>query len=449
MEMFYAKGVSLRAKLLCAAVIAYLIIVAIGALSLGNLRYVMSQAEAMQVAASSSAASQNSMDSLRAAHNRARNIMLFSLVLALPLMVAIAWYFMRTVIRPLSSLVDGLQRASRGDLTVTIHVNGRDEIGEAGGAFNVLIDGLNDLLREVQHAASSVAMGSQELSAAAEGLSTSAQEQASSLEETAASMEEMTSTVKQNADNAGHADQLASESSHAANEGMVMAASIKHSMGQITQSSSKIAEITSVIDSIAFQTNLLALNAAVEAARAGEHGRGFSVVAAEVRNLAQRSAAAAKEIKGLIQDSVDKIEDGTQLVNTASQTLETIVASVKRVTTIIGEISASSREQAAGIDQVNRAIVQMDTVSQGNAAQVEELSGASQSFANEAQRLHKALARFQLMGGTDKPTSTARAETLPIRPKATAAMRSVGGMPAAVVHSSPQSAARLRGFEEF
>jgi PAS domain-containing protein len=255
-----------------------------------------------------------------------------------------------------------------------------------------------ELIHSVSQVAEAVATGAQELTAAAEQLSASAQEQASSLEETAASMEEMTSTVKHNADNAMQADKLAEESSGAAGESVTAASSIKRSMDLIESSSRKIGDIIGVIDEIAFQTNLLALNAAVEAARAGEHGRGFAVVASEVRNLAQRSAQAAKEIKGLIHDSEDRVGDGMHLVSVSGAKLEGIADKVKKVAELIAEISAASQEQASGIEQVNRAIMQMDTVTQSNAAQVEELSSTAQSLSSQAEYL-KDLANRYTSGG--------------------------------------------------
>jgi PAS domain-containing protein len=265
------------------------------------------------------------------------------------------------------------------------------------------------LIREVLSVADSVASGAQELTAAAEQLSASAQEQASSLEETAASMEEMTSTVKHNADNAMQADRLAAESTEAAGESVTTASSIKRSMDLIDNSSRKIGDIIGVIDEIAFQTNLLALNAAVEAARAGEHGRGFAVVASEVRNLAQRSAQAAKEIKVLINDSADRVGDGTHLVSVSGAKLEGIEGKVKKVAELIAEISAASQEQASGIEQVNRAIMQMDTVTQGNAAQVEELSGTAQLLGAQADHLKELAAHYVSSAAPAQATAPERA----------------------------------------
>jgi methyl-accepting chemotaxis protein len=264
-------------------------------------------------------------------------------------------------------------------------------------------------LIEVSAIADSVASASQQLAAAAEELSSGAQEQASSLEETASSLEEITGTIQQNADNAQQANQLAGKSREVAEKGGEVVSRAVQGMGEINASSRKIADIITAIDEIAFQTNLLALNAAVEAARAGEQGRGFAVVAGEVRNLAQRSAAAAKEIKGLIQDSVAKVEAGSKLVNQSGETLSEIVTSVKRVTDIVSEIAAASREQAGGIDQVNKAVTQMDQVTQGNASQTEELSGTAESLAAQAAELQELVAQFNLVKrNAVKPASTAR-----------------------------------------
>jgi len=258
-------------------------------------------------------------------------------------------------------------------------------------------------LIEVDLIARDVATASQHLAAASEQLSSGAQESAASLEETASSLEEMTATVRQNADNADQANSLANSSRETAEQGGEVVASAVRAMGEINQASKKIADIITTIDEIAFQTNLLALNAAVEAARAGEQGRGFAVVAGEVRNLAQRSATAAREIKGLIQDSVTKVEAGSTLVNQSGETLGGIVQSVMKVTDIVGEIAAASREQSSGIDQINRAVAQMDSVTQSNASQTEEMSGTAVALSGQAEQLQKVVARFNLRTSATTP----------------------------------------------
>jgi methyl-accepting chemotaxis protein len=317
----------------------------------------------------------------------------------------------RPVARSLGALVAALRGAAEGDgdLTVRLDAARRDEIGQIGRSFNALMDKLGTLVARTAGVAREVAAASRQLAEAGEGLSARAQQQASAIEQTAASLEEITGTVKQNADNARQANQLAAGSRDIADKGGQVVAEAVAAMGEINRSSMKIADIITTIDEIAFQTNLLALNAAVEAARAGEQGRGFAVVAAEVRNLAQRSATAAKEIKGLIQDSVQKVKDGSELVNTSGATLGEIVGSVKRVTDIIAEIAAASAEQTTGIDEVNKAVAQMDQVTQANATQTEELSSTSRTMAAQAEELHALVGRFRVTDGAPAPAAAAPA----------------------------------------
>jgi methyl-accepting chemotaxis protein len=293
-----------------------------------------------------------------------------------------------------------------GDLTKRLDVQNRDEIGELAYWFNTFVGKLQEVMIQVRQAADEVTTGSRQLSVASEQMSSGAQQQASSLEETAASLEEITGTVKQNAENAREANQLAVGSRDTAERGGEVVTRAVGAMGEINESSKKIADIITTIDEIAFQTNLLALNAAVEAARAGEQGRGFAVVAAEVRSLAQRSATAAKEIKALIQDSVQKVQGGSELVNESGQTLQAIVSSVKKVTDIIGEIAAASQEQSSGIDQVNKAITEMDHVVQSNAAQTEELSSTAQTLSVQAGRLQNLVGRFKVDETLIVPSAT-------------------------------------------
>jgi methyl-accepting chemotaxis protein len=257
-------------------------------------------------------------------------------------------------------------------------------------------ESLRKIAGEVRMGTEAISAASKQLSAGNSDLSQRTEEQASSLEQTASSMEQLTSTVKQNADNAMQANQLAAGASNVAMEGGKVVGEVVQTMSSINESSRKIVDIIGVIDGIAFQTNILALNAAVEAARAGEQGRGFAVVAGEVRSLAQRSAAAAKEIKELITDSVGKVDAGSALVGQAGKTMDAVVASVKRVTDIIAEIAAASREQTEGIEQVNQAITQMDHVTQQNAALVEEAAAAAESMEEQAQRLAEAVAVFKV-----------------------------------------------------
>jgi methyl-accepting chemotaxis protein len=288
-----------------------------------------------------------------------------------------------------------------GDLEKRISLEGKGGFFEAmSRSVNHLADNMADVVRRVKGAASEVYRGAEEISAGNANLSQRTEEQSSSLEETASSMEEMTSTVKQNADNAGQANQLATAARDQAEKGGSVVSQAVRAMADINDSSRRIADIIGVIDEIAFQTNLLALNAAVEAARAGEQGRGFAVVASEVRNLAGRSATAAKEIKDLIQDSVRKVQDGSLLVTQSGQTLEQIVSSVKKVSDIVAEIAAASREQSSGIEQVNRAVMQMDELTQQNAALVEQATASSQAMADQARELNEMMGRYRVTRGS-------------------------------------------------
>jgi methyl-accepting chemotaxis protein len=297
-----------------------------------------------------------------------------------------------------------------GDLTERISLEGKTGFFEAlARAVNQLADNMAEIVSRVKHAAGEVYRGAEEISQGNANLSQRTEEQSSSLEETASSMEQMTSTVKQNADNAGQANQLAVAARDQAEKGGAVVAKAVRAMTDINDASRKIADIIGVIDEIAFQTNLLALNAAVEAARAGEQGRGFAVVASEVRNLAGRSATAAKEIKELIHDSVKKVGDGSLLVTQSGHTLEQIVASVKKVSDIVAEIAAASREQSSGIEQVNRAVMQMDELTQQNAALVEQATAASQAMAQQAGELNETMNRYHLDATLMAAAANARA----------------------------------------
>ncbi|HCI13732.1 MAG: chemotaxis protein [Gallionellales bacterium GWA2_60_142] len=291
------------------------------------------------------------------------------------------------------------QALAKGDLTQVVTREYQGSFNDVKQNLNCTVTNLKDLIGQIKDATDTINTASKEIASGNADLSQRTEEQASSLEETASSMEELTSTVKQNAENAKQANQLAIGASDVAGKGGAVVGEVVTTMSSINESSRKIVDIISVIDGIAFQTNILALNAAVEAARAGEQGRGFAVVAGEVRNLAQRSAAAAKEIKTLIGDSVEKVEGGSKLVAQAGQTMEEIVTSIKRVTDIMSEITAASSEQSQGIEQVNTAITQMDEVTQQNAALVEEAAAAAESLEEQAQNLAVAVATFKVDEG--------------------------------------------------
>ena len=302
----------------------------------------------------------------------------------------------RSIIVPLSGAVQVAKKVAAGELTSDVRVEGKDETSELLQALKDMNESLAKTVGEVRSGTEMITTASQEIASGNADLSARTESQASSLEETASSMEELTSTVKQNADNARQANQLAVTASSVAEKGGSVVSQVVETMGSIKASSSKIVDIIGVIDGIAFQTNILALNAAVEAARAGEQGRGFAVVASEVRNLAQRSAGAAKEIKSLIGDSVDKVDAGSRLVDEAGQTMDLIVTSIRQVADIMGEITAATQEQSNGIEEVNQAITQMDEMTQQNAALVEQSAAAAESMQEQAELLAQAVSVFKL-----------------------------------------------------
>ena len=318
------------------------------------------------------------------------------LIGAMFLVIGVHFMLRNIVLTPLNRAVHLLDLVANGDLSAKVDVESRNEIGRLFSAIRSMQQALLTTVGGVRSSSDSINTSAKEIAAGNMDLSSRTEQQASSLEETAASMEELTGTVKQNAENALQANQLAHSASSTASKGGEVVAQVVDTMQAINDSSRKIVDIISVIDGIAFQTNILALNAAVEAARAGEQGRGFAVVASEVRSLAQRSAAAAKEIKSLIDDSVEKVEAGSQLVEQAGTTMSEVVTSVQRVTDIVGEIAEASREQSTGIEQVNRAITQMDEVTQQNAALVEEAAAAAQSLQAQATNLVNAVSIFKI-----------------------------------------------------
>ena len=327
-----------------------------------------------------------------------RNLLLALAALALAFGVVCAWVLTMGIVRPLRTAVDIARKVADGDLTAQIDVSAKDETGQLLLALKDMNTSLLNIVGEVRSGTDSIATSSTQIAAGNQDLSSRTEEQAGSLEETASSMEELTSTVKQNADNARQANQLAASAAQVAVKGGEVVAQVVGTMQSINTSSNKIVDIISVIDGIAFQTNILALNAAVEAARAGEQGRGFAVVASEVRNLAQRSASAAKEIKTLIGASVEQVNAGSMLVAQAGSTMNDIVDSVQRVSDIITEITAASSEQSVGIDEINRAIGQMDAVTQQNAALVEESAAAAESMQHQAHNLAQVVSVFKLNG---------------------------------------------------
>jgi methyl-accepting chemotaxis protein len=335
----------------------------------------------------------------QAAYESALLISWTSMLIAIAIGGTLGSMLVRSMMSSLNAAVTVAERIAGGKLGNQIQITTQDEFGRLLSAMKDMDGKLSDIVGSVRLGADSVGSAARQISSGNDDLSQRTQEQASALEETASSMEEMTATVKQNADNARQASQLAVGAREQADRGGNVVGRAVSAMSEISDSSRRIADIIDVIDEIAFQTNLLALNAAVEAARAGEQGRGFAVVATEVRNLAQRSATAAKEIKDLIGDSVEKVKAGTVLVDESGKSLTEIVASVKRVADIVAEISAASEEQASGIDQVNTAVTQMDTTTQQNAALVEEAAAASKAMEQQAQLLVEKVSYFAVTGG--------------------------------------------------
>jgi methyl-accepting chemotaxis protein len=353
------------------------------------------------------------------------------LIALLVLLVAVCGATLRSsIVKPLEAAIAVARRVAKGDLTADIQVTSRDEAGRLLEALRDMNDALRSLVTNVIDGSGTIAHASDEIAAGNLELSSRTEQQASSLEETASSMEELTSTVKQTSDNARQANQLAGSASDVAAKGGTVVRQVIDTMGLISASSSKIVDIIGVIDGIAFQTNILALNAAVEAARAGEQGRGFAVVAAEVRSLAQRSAAAAKEIKGLIDASVSNVKTGSTLVGEAGTTMEEIVDSIRRVADIMGEISAATGEQTLGIEQINEAISQMDQTTQQNASLVEEAAAASETLQRQAADLADAVRVFRLedvpQARASAPVRAPAPATAPAR-KALPPMRSARG----------------------
>ena len=333
-----------------------------------------------------------------------------ALLFAVALACGATVYLVRAISVPLSSAVEVARRVAAGDLSVRIDVDSRNEFGQLLAALRDMTASLASIVGDVRNGSDTIATASTQIAAGNLDLSARTEQQASAIEETAASVEELTSTVRQNAENARQANGLAASASDVAIRGGAVVTEVIGTMGEINASARRIVDIIAVIDGIAFQTNILALNAAVEAARAGDQGRGFAVVATEVRNLAQRSASAAKEIKELITDSVGKVDSGSRLVDQAGATMEEIVQSVRRVADIMGEITTASAEQSAGIEQIHQAISQMDQGTQQNAALVEEAAGAAQSLQDSAAGLARRVSFFKLVAGPQSSPPLAAAE---------------------------------------
>jgi methyl-accepting chemotaxis protein len=363
-----------------------------------------------------------------------------TLALAATFALTLSIVLARRTVGELAGLTKGATDLAGGNLGTAFTSRSEDEVGEMARALEAMRQALVRTIVDIRGTSESIRTASSEVAQGNQNLSSRTEQQASSLQQTAASMEQMTSTVKNNADTANQASQLASAASEVAERGGAVVAQVVSRMGEISQSSRKIEEIIAVIDGIAFQTNILALNAAVEAARAGEQGRGFAVVASEVRSLAQRSAQAAREIKGLIADSVAKVESGSALVNEAGQTMGDIVAQVRRVTDLIGEITSATLEQSSGIGQVNQAVTQLDQMTQQNAALVEQSAAAAQSLKDQADRLAQTVAMFKVSRAEANITlKSVQARAQGVAPAAkpkTAPLKAVAATPVVAIHAN-------------
>ena len=368
-----------------------------------------------------------------------------AIVLGLMVAVGASMYLLKAIMNPLDSAVQVAQRIAEGQLENELSIRSKDEFGHLLGALKTMDTHLADIVRGIKTSSESIMVASSEIAAGNMDLSSRTEEQAASLEETAASMEQLTATVKQNSENARQATTLAGNASEVADKGNSVVERMLVTMGDITASSAKIADITTLIEGIAFQTNILALNAAVEAARAGEQGRGFAVVAGEVRSLAQRSSSAAKEIKDLIQSSVATIHNGSSQAEEVGRTMAEVQQAIKRVADINAEISAASDEQSRGIEQVNQAVGQMDEVTQQNAALVEEASAAAQSLEQQAAQQKRAIAVFKVTESKSAPlpvapravAKPAKARPAPLRP--VLKRTPVAAQPAAVAETGAES----------
>jgi methyl-accepting chemotaxis protein len=331
----------------------------------------------------------------KASYTQAVQLTLILTVAALVAGAVLAGAITRSITRPLRAMGAVIETVAQGDLTQHVDIDSKDELGELGRILNSTHEGLREMVLQIQESAQAISAASGEISMGNNDLSRRTEEQAASLEETASSMEQITSNVNQTADNARSGNTESNRARQIAQDGGAAVTQVIAAMEAINASSAKINEIIGVVDEIAFQTNLLALNAAVEAARAGEQGRGFAVVAAEVRNLAKRSADAAKEIKGLIRESVAKAEDGNKVAAHAGETIAEVVANVQRVTALVSEIATATQEQSTGLNEINKAVVSMDEVTQQNAALVEESAAAAESMNEQALALTEIVARFK------------------------------------------------------